>query len=269
MPAIAYASYELQSYADVNALNFTGQINETLDDDKAAELVRAYKACLSYTDHNVGAVLGELKKLGQWESTIVIFWGDHGWKLGHHGAWAKHTNWREDTNSPMMLRIPGKTDGGVRSNALVDHVDVMATLVEAAGLAPLETCPEQEPWLVPRCTEGTSFLPLVASPERAWKNASFSQYQRRSDIMGYSMTLADSRFTAWAHFDASTNTTDLSVDCAKCGLELYDHVADPLENVNLAYRKEHQAIVRERLAQLKAGWRATASGLSEVATISV
>jgi iduronate 2-sulfatase len=209
MPAIAYASYELQSYADVNALNFTGQINETLDDGKAAELVRAYKACLSYTDHNVGAVLGELKKLGQWESTIVIFWGDHGWKLGHHGAWAKHTNWREDTNSPMMLRIPGKTDGGVRSNALVDHVDVMATLVEAAGLAPLETCPEKEPWTVPRCTEGTSFLPLVASPERIWKNASFSQYRRAGDIMGYSMTLADSRFTAWAHFDASTNTSDL------------------------------------------------------------
>eukprot|EP00927_Polykrikos_kofoidii_P063297 TRINITY_DN58105_c0_g1_i1.p1 TRINITY_DN58105_c0_g1~~TRINITY_DN58105_c0_g1_i1.p1 ORF type:complete len:552 (-),score=101.94 TRINITY_DN58105_c0_g1_i1:61-1548(-) len=262
MPAIAYASYELQSYADVKALGFRGKINETLSDTKARDLVRAYKAAVSYTDYNMGMVAKELKALGQWDKTVLVFWGDHGWKLGHHGAWAKHTNWREDTNSPVMLRVPGKTDGGLRSDALVDHVDIMATLVEATGIEPIETCPASKPWTVKRCTEGQSFMPLVEKPHRQWKNASYSQYQRRANIMGYSMTLANARFTAWVTFDQATNTTNFDLDgCNACGLELYDHVADPLENYNLAYLPENKELVAKHLGQLKAGWRGTMAGL--------
>ena len=70
MPAVAYASEELQSYSDVAALGFTGAINETLPDWKALELVRAYQAALSFTDSNMGALLNELKVLGLWNSTI-------------------------------------------------------------------------------------------------------------------------------------------------------------------------------------------------------
>ena len=33
--------------------------------------------------------------------TIVILWGDHGWKLGIHGSWCKHTNFHIDTRVPM------------------------------------------------------------------------------------------------------------------------------------------------------------------------
>ena len=106
----------------------------------------------------------------------------------------------------MILRVPGKTDGGIVTDALVEHVDIMATLAEAAGLAPVETCPEKEPWKVARCTEGTSLLPLIANPNASqWKNASYSQYPRYGNddpkgIMGYSMTTATLRFTAWVDF---------------------------------------------------------------------
>lgn len=263
MPPIAYASYELQNYPDVKDLGFTGQINETLEDGKARELVRAYQAALSYTDHNIGMVVDELKSLGQWDNTVIVFWGDHGWKLGHHGAWAKHTNWNEDTNSPLMLRVPGKTDGGVRSKALVEHVDVMATLVDATGIEALESCPESQPWLTTRCTEGLSFMPLIEDPGRTWKSASFSQFQRRTDIMGYSMTLTNFRFTAWVEFDAKTNTTEFEVGCKNCGLELYHLATDPLENRNLAYLDDYQEAVQQHFTQLKAGWRSALPGLDE------
>ena len=78
----------------------------------ARQEVRGYQAGVSYTDNNVGVVLDELKALGHWNNTVIIFWGDHGWKLGQHGAWAKHTNFHCDTNTPVMLRVPGLTDGG-------------------------------------------------------------------------------------------------------------------------------------------------------------
>ena len=61
MPSIAYASYELQNYKDVAATGFKGQINETLVDWKAKQEVRGYQAGVSYTDHNIGVVLNELK----------------------------------------------------------------------------------------------------------------------------------------------------------------------------------------------------------------
>jgi len=265
MPEIAYASYELQNFPDVEATGFKGQINETLVDWKAKEEVRAYQAGVSYTDYNIGVVLDELKALGHWNDTIIVFWGDHGYKLGHHGAWCKHTNFQTDTNTPLMIRIPGLTDGGMKSNALVEHVDIMATLVEAAGLEKVQTCPENKPWTVRRCTEGQSFLKLFENPNAAWKNASYSQYPRggtKNPYMGYSMTTDKNlRFTAWVDFDGHTNTTTFSMHGSKCGFELYDHKTDPAENVNLAYRSEHKQTVDKLFAQLKAGWRATAGGL--------
>jgi len=267
MPPIAYASYELQNYEDVKRTGFTGKINETLADWKARQEVHAYQAGVSYTDHNVGVVLKELKRLGHWDDTVIVFWGDHGWKLGQHGAWAKHTNFFEDTNTPVMLRVPGLTDGGIRSDALVEHVDIMATLLDAAGLDALPTCPEKQPWLTSHCTEGQSFLRLASEPTALWKNASYSQYPRggslfpwKATIMGYSMnTNKKRRFTAWVDFNPTSNTTEFTTHGKDCGFELYDHTTDPDENYNLAYRQEHKDEVRELFEQLKLGWRATVS----------
>ena len=88
------------------------------------------------------------------------------------GAWAKHTNFREDTRAPLIIKAPG---AAVRtSQALVEHVDFMATLLELAGLDAVPTCPEDAPWTVDRCTEGTSFVPLLKA-DVPWKNASYSQ----------------------------------------------------------------------------------------------
>lgn len=269
MPAIAYASFELQGQPDVKATGFTGQINETLVDWKALEEVRGYQAGVSYTDHNIGVILDELKALGHWNNTVIIFWGDHGWKLGQHGAWAKHTNFHDDTNTPVMLRVPGVTDGGVKSHALVEHVDIMATLLEAVGLAALPTCPQKEPWLTSHCTEGQSFLRLASQPAAPWKNASYSQFPRggmmNPPYMGYSMnTDQNLRFTAWVDFNSRSNTTTFSMQGRKCGFELYNHSTDPDENYNLAYQGEYKDKVAEMFEQLKRGWRATASKMQPV-----
>lgn len=280
MPPIAHSSTEVNSYKDIKATGYLGAINELLVEYKAKQLVHGYRACVSYLDHNVGVLLSELKTLGQWNDTIIVFWADHGWKLGEHGAWAKETNFYVDTHAPLMLRVPGLTDGGIVSEALVEHVDVMASLLDVAGLNPLPTCPRSQPWLTSECTEGHSFLSLAWSPDATWKNASYSQFdragvrneshgldpanigQKAHDLlyMGYSMTTNRKlRFTAWVDFDEASRRTSFSMDREYCGFELYNHSIDPDENRNLAYQSGYKTLVQELFMQLKLGWRATST----------
>ena len=58
-------------------------------DEKAQELWRAYYACISYTDAQVGRVLQELEEKGFADNTVIILWADHGWQLGEHNEWVK------------------------------------------------------------------------------------------------------------------------------------------------------------------------------------
>jgi len=105
------------------------------------KLRHAYFACVSYVDSLVGQVLDELSALSLTSNTVVAFVGDHGWQLGEHGEWCKHTNFELATRAPMMLHVPGLTDGGRQSDALVEFVDVFPTVVEAAGLLVPMVCP--------------------------------------------------------------------------------------------------------------------------------
>ena len=62
-------------------------------------------------------------------NTVISIWGDHGWQLGEHGEWCKHTNFEFATRAPMMIRVPGLTDGGIFSTHYSEHVDLFPTLV--------------------------------------------------------------------------------------------------------------------------------------------
>ncbi len=209
----------------------------SIPDDLARQLRHGYYAAISYMDAQLGKVLDELDRLGLREKTIVVLWGDHGWKLGEHDAWCKHSNAENDTNAPLLLSAPGM-QRGVRTNALVEFVDIYPTLADLAGLP------------LPSHLEGRSFKPVLAQPDRPWKAAAFSQYPRNVDgmqLMGYSMRTERYRFTAWQH----------RRDPAKVeAIELYDHQTDPQENTNLAALPEHRALVAELQARLRAGWRA-------------
>jgi arylsulfatase A-like enzyme len=91
--------------------------------------------------------------------------------------------------------------------------------------------------------EGTSFAPLLDDPARAWKMAAFSQYPRNRH-MGYSMRTEQWRYTEWRKQDEVV------------ARELYDHRADPDENVNVANHIEHRETVAALAKQIRAGWRA-------------
>ncbi len=228
VPKIALINWgELRAYFDIPKKG-------PLSDAKALELRRAYYAATSYVDAQIGRVLAELDRLKLRDKTVVVLWGDHGWQLGEHGLWCKHTNFEVAARVPMIFSAPGQPNPGAKTDALTEFVDIYPTLCELCGLA------------APKGLEGTSVVPLMADPKRAWKTAAFSQYPR-GIVMGYSMRTQRYRFTEWVR--RRGNRT-------RRGVELYDHKADPKENVNIANRPEHRELVGKLSKQLRAGWRA-------------
>ena len=205
-----------------------------VQDDEAYKLVQGYQASVTYMDAQLGRLLMALDELGLRENTIVILWGDHGWKLGEHGEWCKHTNFENDTNAPLIISVPGMRDAGKRSNALVEFVDIYPTLSELCSLP------------LPSHLEGTSFVPLLEKPDAPWKKAAFSQFPRKGGkIMGYTMKTNDFRYTEWR--EAGSGKV-----LAK---ELYDHRKEHAENNNVAGEQEYSGTVMQLGEMMNSGWK--------------
>jgi arylsulfatase A-like enzyme len=214
----------------------------------ARTLKHGYYASVSYTDAQVGKVLNEVARLGLRQNTIVALWGDHGWKLGEHDGWSKHSNVENDVLAPLIVSIPGMSQAGRRSDRLVEFVDIYPTLAELAGLP------------LPADLEGKSFAPLLNSPNLPWKTAAFSQFPRYKaetnlpyELMGYSMRTDRYRFTVWVR----------RADHSKIeATELYDRSVDPQENNNIANNPAKAETVKRLMEQWRKGWRGALPPLS-------
>jgi iduronate 2-sulfatase len=224
-----HSSGELRQY---HGIPRTGPLSA----EQARSMVHGYHAALSYMDAQVGRLLAALEESGAARNTVVVLWGDHGWQLGEHGMWCKHTNYETSTHAPLIVAAPGLAP--VKTDGLVEFVDIYPSLADLCGLP------------APEGVEGVSFRPLMAAPRRAWKKAAFSQYPRNvagmGPGMGYSVRTDRWRLVEWS----PRRNPDLKE------YELYDHRADPQENVNLARRPEHAETLRELTATLRAGWKA-------------
>jgi arylsulfatase A-like enzyme len=225
-PDLAFTNWnELRSYSDIPEVG-------PCDEAKTRELIHGYYACVSYTDAQVGKLMAELDRLGLRKDTIVILWGDHGWKLGEYSQWSKHTNFELDTHVPMIISDPDVPQGR-RVKALTEFVDIYPSLAELCGLPVADDL------------EGTSFVPLLTGPEKAWKKAAFSQYPRGKKVMGYSMRTDQYRYNEWI----DQKTKDV------IARELYDLKNDPLCKECIVEKPEHAALVAQLHEMLAAGWK--------------
>ena len=203
-----------------------------ITDAQALELIHGYYAAASYTDAQIGRVIGELDRLGLRDNTVIVLWGDHGWQLGEHGEWCKHTNFEIATRSPLIISAPGQKNAGATTDDLAEFVDIYPTLCELCGLP------------APDGLEGTSLAPVMNDPKREWKRAAFSQYPRKG-LMGHSMRTDRYRYTEWAKDGEEPKAR-----------ELYDHQTDPDENVNVANLPENKALLEQLSKMLTEGWKA-------------
>ncbi|MEJ7828137.1 MAG: sulfatase [Segetibacter sp.] len=215
-PALASSGWgELRAYSGMPA---KGELSK----EQSINLIHGYRACISYTDAQIGRVMAALKATGLHKNTIVILWGDHGWKLGDYGQWAKHTNFEIDTRVPLLISFPGMKNKGSKTTSLVEFIDVYPSLCELAGLPK------------PTHLEGRSFVSLINKPSSIIKEAAFSQYPRGAKVMGYTMRTSRYRFTRWQSRDNPQEVV---------ALELYDMQHDPKAFVNIANKPENKELI--------------------------
>lgn len=186
------------------------------DSNFAQEVRRHYAACVSYADAQVGRILKRLEELGQRDNTIVVLWGDHGWHLGEHSVWGKHTLFEESLRSPLIISYPGIPNPGVATESIVESVDVFPTLLD---LANLPAAPEHS---------GVSITPLLDSPETGGRPA-FAYFRKAKTIRTDSHRLI-------SHTDGY--------------LELYDHRSTEGETKNIA--SEQPELAQELLELINA-----------------
>jgi len=210
-------SGELRAYAGIPPRG-------PVSDETAVSLIHGYYACVSYTDAQIGKLLDTLDELGLADNTIVVLWGDHGWNLGEHTLWCKHCCYETSMRAPLIVKAPGIA-GGRQTAGLTEFIDIYPSLCELAGLK------------LPDHLQGRSFMPLLNDPERPWKPAAIGRFRNgdtiRTDRFRFSQyTAAGGKFLARM---------------------LYDHQADPGENVNISDRQENREIVETLTDQLHSG----------------
>ena len=237
-PLIAYhQSGELRNYIDIPefATLPADSLRIGLKLEKQKELIHGYYAAVSYMDAQVGILLNTLESSGTLNNTIIVLWGDHGWHLGDHDLWHKHTNFEQATRAPLIIAGPGIRAG--KTNSLTEFVDVFPTICNLAGVA------------IPKNLDGKSLKPLMLKNTASVKEFSVSQYPRKlkkvemtrlgykkADVMGYTLRTPRYRYTIWMNDFTSKQAFDPSKVYTS---ELYDYEKDPLEKVNVVADKEY------------------------------
>ena len=192
---------ELRQYRDMPEIG-------PLSEKDALHLIHGYHAATSYMDAQLGKVLDALDANGLAENTIIVLWGDHGWHLGDHGMWCKHTNYEQAARIPVIVAAPGIQ--AARTEAIIESCDIYPTLAELAQLP------------APKQGDGRSFASVLKNPASSVRDHAIHVYPRDGKI-GRAIRTARHRLVEWKKPGAAAETALL---------ELYDYETDPAETKN-------------------------------------
>ncbi len=175
---------ELLSYATMP--KSVSQINE----ESVKNLIQGYYACVSFIDAQVGKILEALEANGLKENTIIVFWGDHGFKLQDHGCWNKHTTFEIDNRVPFIVSAPGMKKNAV-SYSLTEALDIYPTLADLCGLE------------IPVHLQGKSIVPLLKDTDARVHDAVCSIYPKRDrEVLAYSVRTEKYRYTEFVELSS-------------------------------------------------------------------
>ncbi|MBX2876312.1 MAG: sulfatase [Saprospiraceae bacterium] len=246
----ANSMYELRHYDGFGHIGHPTS-SYRMSEDTARILKQGYYASVSYVDALLGDLIAHLKSLDLYENTIIVVWGDHGWKLGDHNSWGKMTNFNIDLQVPVIIRYPHQKNRGAQTFAMAELVDLFPSICELAGIQ------------VPDYMQGLSLAPLLNDPTLPWKQAAFSQFHRRPRVsadgkryMGYSMNTSEHHYIEWYTWDHQTGTKGNYVTT-----ELYDRLNDPHETKNMATEPSHKDLINHLSQQLAEGWSGAQDGI--------
>jgi iduronate 2-sulfatase len=239
-----------------------------------------YYTAVSTSDEHFGMVLDALEASGQAANTIVVLFGDHGWQLGEHTLYGKHTNFDLSAHVPLLIKVPWKPAAvGQHTETVVELLDLYRTLSSLAGLPP-----------PPADVEGKDFSAVFDSPQQQLFTEAYSQYSRcpgernfpqvsplpdwalnncedvpvvNITYMGYSVRTLEYRLTQWYSWDKINCVAEW--DPAPYAVELYNHTGhedpgdfDGWENENIAAQAPD--VVRALEAKLLARFKTKGTG---------
>jgi iduronate 2-sulfatase len=208
---------------------------EDVQDSTALKLRRGYYACVSYIDAQVGKLVDKLEESGLRENTVIVLWGDHGYKLGDYDSWCKWSNMDIDTNVPLIFDVPGGREGEAHKRP-VEALDIYPTLAELCGFK------------LPEHLEGKSLASILDSSKQdsTEKAYAFSiwpdnRWNYDKTVMGYSVTDDRYNYVEWVQL----NTGEV------LERELYDHEKDPKETRNVISDSEYSDVIAELAMKVK------------------
>lgn len=242
-PSYARNSFagEIHAYSDVPLKAPPKEFSEELNH----RLIHGYHASVSYTDRNIGLLLEALEASGAARNTIVVIWADHGWKLGDHSSWCKHTNFECDNRVPLLVRTPEICSGKGKTKALTELIDIYPTLCELCNMD------------IPKHVQGKSFVTVLKDPKTSHRKSAYSSYPHyghKQQLIGHSLRTPQYRYTEWWSAKGD-NILDRV---------LTDIEADPMEQTSVKGQEDRKAQLSKLLKNRVLAARKTPVSLAEL-----
>ena len=192
-----------------------------LNDDLSRNLIHGYYASVSYMDALIGELIQSLDDLGLRKNTTIILWSDHGYFLGEHGMWCKHSTFHEAVQIPFIISS-SKFSKNKTTESFTELVDVYPTLCEIAKITP------------PKYLQGKSLVPVLKDPSTILKKEVYTRYKQGEAVI-----------------DKDYSYTEFYNGEKYIGNMLYDLNKDKNQNQNISNHPNYSTLVSKYKKKLK------------------
>lgn len=198
--------------------------------------LQGYFAAITSMDECIGQILDKLDEMGIRDNTLVIFTGDNGMCMGHHGLFGKGNitkpmnMFEESIQVPFLISQPGVIPQGKHETEMYSHYDIFKTLTDYLDI----------PFEFDASMPGISFAPVLRG-----KSMEGNEHIVMMDEYGPVRMI---RTKEWKYVHRFLKWEGMN--------ELYDLKNDPTEQNNLYGKPEYEQITLELRASLFAWYEA-------------
>ncbi len=130
----ATADFDSDAFGSVSFMESLEDGRVTLSPDELTRLVELYDEDVAFADSQFGRFIDALKAEGLYEDALIILVSDHGEEFDDHGRWRYgKTLYGEQFDVPLIIRWPHGKGAGRRIRNLVQHIDLVPTVLDYVG----------------------------------------------------------------------------------------------------------------------------------------
>lgn len=238
MDEIDWDSHPFAHYVQSQCAGF-----DTMSKEDRRKILAVMLGQISFIDKSVGRLVDSLKEKKLYDNTLVVFTSDQGCFGGQFGLPCKTKGFYESLiRVPLIIKMPCARAQNRSSSAQISNIDVMPTLLDAAGISYGEKI------------DGLSFLPVITGATKTHRKAIYSEIGlpimppapiSKEDYPAYNEARSQEDMFWFIEYTTRGRCAMIREDGWKYVYyngdmeELYHYEEDPLELENLAYHPEH------------------------------